>query len=305
MSRIPKIKVSHKLGELEKNLNQIAIMSSTDWKCYSLFNGFKYTPGCTQEGVDFVANYKAKDDDMFVVTYPKSGTTWTQQIIYLTLDNGVPQKNDKQYSYDTFFEFTGSKTTLKPMIKTHLPYNMIPYNPSAKYLIVFRNPKDVVVSLYYHIKKISDFECDLDFHQFLDKWMNGHIFYGDYFEHNMTYWRHRNDPNVTYLVYEQMKSNPREAVLAIGRFLGQEYVDALLKSNDDNETVLDKVVKYSTIDYMKTDVSEQNQFLLRKGVTGDWRNHFTKEESDQVDQKFLEHFKGTELEKIWTECMKW
>ena len=190
-------------------------MSSTEWKSYSMINGYKYPLGCRPEDVDFVANYQAKDDDLFVVTYPKCGTTWAQQIIYLIQDYGVPQKNDKQYAFDTYFELNGSKTTLKPVIKTHLPYDMVPHSSSAKYLFIFRNPKDVVVSLYHHIKKRTHFKCTLDFHQFLVEWINGNIFYGDYFKHNMSYWRHRNDPNVTYLVYEEMKCNPREAVLAI------------------------------------------------------------------------------------------
>ena len=280
-------------------------MSLTQWKSYSVLNGYKYPIHCTQEGVDFVANYKPNDDDIFVVTYPKCGTTWTQQIIYLILDNGVPVKNEKQYAMDTYFEVYGSKTVMKPIIKTHLPYDMVPQNQSAKYLIVMRNPKDVVVSFYHHLKKSKSVSCPLDFHGFFVEWINGNLAYGDYFAHSLSYWRHRNDPNVTYLVYEEMKRNPREAVLAISRFLGKEYTERLLDNNNNNESILDNVVNYSSFDYMKTDVSEHNQFLLRKGITGDWRNHLTKQESDQIDKKFLEYFKGTDLEKIWTECMKW
>ena len=203
---------------------------------------------------------------------------------------------------DTYFEFHGSKAVLKPIIKTHLPYDMVPQNPAAKYLVVFRNPKDVVVSFFYHIKKIPAFKCTLDFHQFFVEWINGNIVYGDNFEHNLSYLRHRNDPNVTYLVYEQMKRNPKEAVLTIGRFLGKEHLNRLL---DRSNNILDNVIQYSTFEYMMTDVSQHNEFLLRKGITGDWRNHLTKDESDQIDKKFLQYFKGTELEKIWSEYMKW
>ena len=35
-------------------------------------------------------NFPAQDDDIFIVTYPKNGTTWTQQIVYCLLNDGKP-----------------------------------------------------------------------------------------------------------------------------------------------------------------------------------------------------------------------
>ena len=83
---------------------------------------------CKPECVDFALNYRPRDDDLFVVSYPKCGTTWTQQIIYLVLNHGVPQKNNKQFIFDTYLEVKGSETTLKPIIKTHLWFEDLPYN---------------------------------------------------------------------------------------------------------------------------------------------------------------------------------
>ena len=36
------------------------------------------------------------DNDLFIVTYPKCGTTWTQHIIFLILNDGVPLPADEQ-----------------------------------------------------------------------------------------------------------------------------------------------------------------------------------------------------------------
>ena len=209
-------------------------------------------------------------------------------------------KNNKQFIFDTFLEFTGRDSVLKPIIKTHLPFDMMPYNPRAKYLFVFRNPKDTVVSLYHHIKNVPIFEMTLDFHQFFDQFINGETCYGDYFKHVLSYWNHRFDPNVKLLIYEQMKRNPKEAVLRIGEFLGQQYVDKL-KAN--NGLILNEVLKYSTIDFMKTDANN-NEFIVRKGIVGDWRTHFTKEESDLVDKRVEQEFTGTGLEHLWIGDMK-
>jgi len=83
------------------------------------------------------------------------------------------------------------------------------------------------------------------------------------------------------LVYEQIKTKPKEAVLKIAVFLGEEFV---LKLKENYDFILNKVIENSTIDSMKSNLDSvfgySLDFLMRKGVVSDWRNHFIKEESD-------------------------
>jgi hypothetical protein len=44
---------------------------------------------------------------------------------------------------------------------------------------------------------------------------------------------------------------------------------------------------------------------VRKGIVGDWKNHFNKAESDLVDEKVRQLWTGTGLEDLWAEDMKW
>jgi hypothetical protein len=97
-----------------------------------------------------------------------------------------------------------------------------------------------------------------------------------------------------------MKNNPNDAVLKIAEFLGQEFV---IQLKENNELLLNKVIENSTISAMKSTLDAD--LLTRKGVVGDWRNYFNKEESDLVDEKVREYFTGTGLENLWTEEMKW
>lgn len=87
------------------------------------------------------------------------GTTWTQHIVYLILNNGLPLPPDQRL--DVVFphleevgkEFIEAKGTILGgyrLIKTHLPYSLVSKNPNAKYIFVTRNPKDCVVSFYHH-----------------------------------------------------------------------------------------------------------------------------------------------------------
>ena len=43
----------------------------------------------SQQRIDELASFEHHSDDIFVVSYPKSGMTWTQQIVKLILSNGV------------------------------------------------------------------------------------------------------------------------------------------------------------------------------------------------------------------------
>jgi hypothetical protein len=74
-------------------------------------------------------SYKAEENDVFIATYPKCGTTLTQHIIYLLLNNGVPIQADERL--DQLFphleevgaEYISREATQKSnyrLIKTHL-----------------------------------------------------------------------------------------------------------------------------------------------------------------------------------------
>jgi hypothetical protein len=268
-----------------------------------LINNFRFPISFPRENIEFALNYKPQNDDKFLVTYPKCGTTWAQQIICLIINNGIIEKIDRPYVTNSLFEREGKEalnTIIKPIvIKTHLPFGLIPYNESAKYLCVLRNPKDVCVSYYYHTKGRAHYQFDGDFHEYFDCWIKGEIPYGDYFQHILSFWSHRFDDNFNFLLYEHMKNNPKDSVLKIAEFLGEKFV---IKLKENNELMLNKVVENSSMDAMKT---MNYSILIRKGIVGDWKNHFNKTESDLVDEKVTKLFTGTGLENLWSEEMKW
>lgn len=72
--------------------------------------------------------------------------------------------------------------------------------------------------------------------------------------------------------------------------------------------MVDKVVKGSTIDKMKANPYTNFSWLpptmytldkinpfVRKGIVGDWKNHFTSEQSAMFDAVYQEKLKGTGL----------
>ncbi len=190
---------------------------------------------------------------------------------------------------------------LRLRLEVFEPMLFITYNKSAKYLWLLRNQKDVFVS-YYHFLNARDFvRFDGDFHDYFDYWIKGEMTYGDYFQHVLSFWSHRFDDNFTFLVYEHMKNNPKEAVIKIAEFLGEEFLVKL----KENEFLLNKILENSTIGAMKSKTNFDVLKLLRNGVVGDWKNHFTKAQSDLVDERVRQLWTGTGLENLWAEEMKW
>ena len=98
---------------------------------YQLINNFKFQIFFSRENIEFALNYKPEKDDKFIVSYPKCGSTWTQQIICLIINDGIIEKSDRQYVANSLLEWKGKEslnTSLKPrVIKTHMSFGQMPY----------------------------------------------------------------------------------------------------------------------------------------------------------------------------------
>jgi hypothetical protein len=200
-------------------------------------------------------------------------------------------------------------------IKTHLPFDLNPYHPQAKYIIVLRNPKDACVSFYYHQSMFPCYQFEEgSFREFFKVWIKGDIESGSYFDWVLTWWRHRHEPNVLVLLYEDMKRDIKSNVMKIASFLGKDYSDRL----GSDPLFMEKVIEKSSIEYMKKTtnksmykshvsnlkdpslhVKEEKFHFIRKGAVGDWVSHFTPQENAIMEETVRQKFGGTGLENLW------
>ncbi|KAG0444897.1 hypothetical protein HPB47_013257, partial [Ixodes persulcatus] len=90
------------------------------------------------------------------------------------------------------------------------------------------------------------------FEVFFDVFMNGDVDYGDYFDHVLSWYEHRNDANMLFINYEEMKHDPKTFVLKIAEFLSEEHHQLLIQ----NERILENVLQYSGIQFMKEEAKE-------------------------------------------------
>lgn len=109
------------------------------------------------EWIKSLKNMKVRTDDIWIVTYPKSGTTWTQQIVRYIIGRGEEQHGAKVIVAVPWLEgfcndpSCGSRhVDVDAMISprafmSHLPYNKMPCGllstTPGKYIYVVRIQK--------------------------------------------------------------------------------------------------------------------------------------------------------------------
>lgn len=105
-------------------------------------------------------------------------------------------------------------------------------------IYVYRDVKDVMVSLYYHYKYHPSKIVDRlgTFVEFAEDFMKGEVADGPYFGHLHSYWTHRHDANVLFIAYEAMLKviNGIRLAFVFVKFLNCDacLIDALCLSYD-------------------------------------------------------------------------
>ena len=272
-------------------------------------NGLPLPLSVTQPQLESMKGIELFPDDIWVVTYPKCGTTWTQQVVRSILDRGdddllidmavpwVEAANSKIIPYDI------DLSTFKHprALKSHMPYNSMPCGPPkdtpGKYIYVARNPKDTAVSFFYHYFSFKAAE-NIDWPTFVSWFLSGQVYYGNYLDNVLSWWEHRDDDNVLFLKYEDMKRDIKSAIVRIASFIGKDLT----------EEEVDTVIKKSSFSNMKNNPTTNYEHrpkewkhpegtpFMRKGVVGGWKDLLTPEQSGQFDAFFTHKLKAAGLE---------
>ncbi|XP_039201734.1 sulfotransferase 1C2-like isoform X2 [Crotalus tigris] len=173
----------------------------------------------TAANLEFLRNFKAQPDDLLICTYPKTGTTWMQEIVDMIQHGGDKQKCARAPIYERipFIDLFPIKPISSGLemaeampsprtLKSHLPVQLLP--PSfwdCKVIYVARNVKDTIVS-YFHFHRMNQALPEPgNWDQFVENFLTGKIAWGSWFEHVRGWWEVKNSHPVLYVFYEDIK----------------------------------------------------------------------------------------------------
>ncbi|NWZ34667.1 ST2B1 Sulfotransferase, partial [Brachypodius atriceps] len=168
----------------------------------------------TQESLGFAAAFTFRPTDVLIATYPKSGTTWMQEILTLlySLGDARPAKTIPNWERAPWLEQIYCRGALRDtetprLLTTHLPARIMApalQRSKAKVIYVARNPKDVAVS-FYHFHHLAKFLPDpSSFDAFLTQFLEGTVHYGSWFDHVKGWLGQRHLLDILYVTYEEL-----------------------------------------------------------------------------------------------------
>ena len=256
---------------ISDNLEKISFEKSADGSSAMELMKQRLSRLLTEEGIIHGLSFKPRPDDVFVVTPPKCGTTWMQQIVH-QLRSGGDMSFDEisdvvphlEFAYDTGIDIEAEQDFQPRCYKTHSWYPHCP--KGAKYIVIYREPCAAFYSnfnflrgVFFQPEEISLSEFVRDFILVL-KAPKTKAEYSSYFHHLVSWWEHRNDSNVLFLFFEDMKDDLESVVRRVAAFIGIQ-----------DEKRIKKAVEMSSFEFMKQHVGKFSDATLircRKNACG-------------------------------------
>lgn len=253
-------------------------------------------------------------DDVFVCSYPKSGTTWMQHIVGSLVDRaagGSGSPDGHVSSRTPFFEIDphwagpgqlapqlveGHSKLKRRMFNTHLRWEMLPKHPRARFIYVCRDGRDACTSFFHHLRsqrtKAGD-RCvfEGDFPEFHARWVDGKVEFGRWTDHVASWEPAASDDRVLFLSYEAMLADLRPCVERVARHLGLDLSDR------DVEELLPTFslghMKANSDQFQPKSVKLKEGFeFIRKGTRGDHESLYGPAERGAYTAEFRRRFPG-------------
>ena len=202
-----------------------------------------------------IQNFSPRSTDIVITPFGKCGTTWTQQIFHTLRTRGDMEFDDIsrvvpwiETSGSLGLDINAEQVADPRGFKSHLSFDRVP--KGCKYINVIRNPLDAAYSSFKFMEgwyiepgAVSP-----------DDFVSQNLKRGDYYRHFISWWPQRNNENVLYLVYEDMKKDLNCNIRKISEFVEIDLDDDLLAIT----------IRHSSFSFMTTFKDRFDDAMLRK-----------------------------------------
>ncbi|CAB4005017.1 sulfotransferase domain-containing [Paramuricea clavata] len=258
----------------------------------------------TMEGRQKVLGFVPRSSDVIVATPMKCGTTWMQQIMHQLRSGGDMTFTDIdevvpwiELAYDVGLDLDAEHKYQPRCFKTHASYDVCP--KGGKYILVYREPCASFYSAFNFFTGIHFQPEEVTLDEFVKNMISPNKkIRANYFQHLLSWWPKRNDPNVLFLLYEDMLDDLGSAVRAVASFMGI-----------DDEASITNAVKMSTFDFMKQSrdkfasnlvSSHRNKAL---GISEGVRLHRVATGSATKGREIMDEWTKQAAQEMWNEIV--
>ncbi|CAI8608599.1 unnamed protein product [Vicia faba] len=284
------------------------------------YQGFWFTPNFLQGDLSCQKHFQALDNDILLVTSPKSGTTWLKALSFALINrNKYPNIHINHpllttnphglvpFLVNLYFDkdFVPDLQKIPPprLFSTHLPYELLPKSvkeSTCKVVYLCRDPKDTFVSLWHFGNKLVPQSSEvLSLEDAFKSFCKGVSLYGPFWEHVLGYWKKslESSEKVMFLKYEEMKMKPDFYLKEIAKFL-----ECPFSKEEESKGVVDDILNLCSFENLsnlevnktgKMSYGVENKVYFRLGQVGDWKNLLTIEMIEHIntitENKFVKH----------------
>jgi hypothetical protein len=233
-------------------------------------------------------------DDTFVVSYPRSGNTWTRFLIANLLhpDLEVTFGNIERLIPDTSSQSSRTlKRTPRPrFIKAHEYFD----HRYKKVVYIVRDPRDVVLSYYDFQRKYRQIEDGYPLERYVDDFLRGKLIsagWGTWAE-NVGSWisARGKDENFLLIRYEDLLADTHRELTRIAVFLGIDPQPHLLRraigqSSADRMRELEKL---QSDEWVATKHRRKDIPFIGSAAAGGWRANLPERSLAQIESAWGE-----------------
>lgn len=236
-------------------------------------------------------NVNVFDDDVYLVSYPKSGNTWLRFLIANLL-----AENPKKVSLSGLEKivpdiYRNTNEELSMISRPRILKSHESFVPNYKKVIyIVRDPRDVAVSYYHHLIKTRKIKEGYPMKDWIEEFVRGCYTpeFGTWKE-NVGSWvgARKRDQNFLLVSYEQLLENSLDSLKEISSFLNLNVPvgrikEAILLSSAER---MRKIEKQENWQPSAGDMRSDKRFV-RSAKSGGWKKELLPEHADFILQNW-------------------